>query len=90
MDLEARSSTVCIGMICEDSAQLARWRELPVDCVIAHQSLVNRLLVHNIQAAGCRVFVWTVNEAETMLRLAGWGVDGIISDDTELLVRTLR
>ncbi|MGH9545172.1 MAG: glycerophosphodiester phosphodiesterase [Terriglobales bacterium] len=89
MDLEARSSTVCLGMICEDSAQLASWRKLPIDCVIAHQSLVDRLLVHNIQAAGCRVFVWTVNDAQTMLRLAGWGVDGIISDDTELLVRTL-
>ena len=25
-----------------------------------------------------------------MLRLADWGVDGIISDDTELLVRTLK
>ena len=25
-----------------------------------------------------------------MRRLAHWGVDGIISDDTELLVRTLR
>jgi hypothetical protein len=24
-----------------------------------------------------------------MLRLASWGVDGIISDDTRLLVRTL-
>jgi hypothetical protein len=24
-----------------------------------------------------------------MLQLAGWGIDGIISDDTELLVATL-
>ena len=38
----------------------------------------------------CRIFVWTVNDPEAMLRLAAWGVDGIISDDTELLVRTLR
>ena len=90
MDLEARSSTVCIGLICETSAQLARWRDLPVDCVIAHHSLVNRLLVQDIQAAGRRIFAWTVNEEESMRRLAHWGVDGIISDDTELLVRTLK
>jgi len=90
MDLEARGPTVCIGLICETSAQLARWRDLPVDCVILHQSLVNRLLVQDIQGAGHRIFVWTVNEEESMRRLAHWGVDGIISDDTELLVRTLK
>ena len=90
MDLEARSSTVCIGLICETAAQLARWRDLPVDCVIPHHSLVDRFLVQDIQRAGCKVFVWTVNAGETMLRLADWGVDGIISDDTKLLVRTLK
>ena len=90
MDLEARSSSVCIGLICETADQLARWRALPVDYVILHQSLVNRLLVQDIHRAGCRVFVWTVNDQQTMRRLADWGVDGIISDKTELLVRTLK
>jgi glycerophosphoryl diester phosphodiesterase len=90
MELEARSSTVSIGIICETSGQLARWRQLPVDYVIPHQALVNRLLVQEIQHAGLRIFVWTVNDQEAMLRLADFGVDGIISDDTELLVRTFR
>jgi hypothetical protein len=31
-----------------------------------------------------------VNDRETMLTLADWGVDGIISDDTELLVHTFK
>ena len=88
MDLEIRSSSVCIGIICETSAQLAGWRELPADCVIPHQSLVDRLLVQDIHDAGRTIFVWTVNEREAMLRLADWGVDGIISDDTELLAHT--
>ena len=43
MDLEARSSSVAIGIICETPAQLARWRKLPVDYVIPHQSLVSRV-----------------------------------------------
>ncbi len=90
MNLEARSSSVCIGIICETAAQLARWRDLPVDCVIPHHSLVNRVLIQDIQRAGCRILVWTVNDEETMRRLAHWGVDGIISDDTVLLVRTLK
>jgi glycerophosphoryl diester phosphodiesterase len=89
MELEARSSRVAIGIICLTPAQLARWRKLPVDYVIPQEPLVSRLLVREIQAAGLQVFVWTVNEKEAMLRLADWGVDGIISDDTELLARTL-
>ena len=90
MDLEARSSSVLIGIICETPAQLTRWRELPVDYVIPQQSLVDRLLVQDIQRAGLRIFVWTVNDREAMTRLAALGVDGIISDDTELLARTLK
>lgn len=89
MELEARSSSVAIGIICQTKAQLARWRKLPVDYVILQELLVSRLLVQEIQAAGLQVLVWTVNEKEAMLRLAEWGVDGIISDDTELLARTL-
>ena len=90
MDLEARSSTVSTGIICETAAQLACWRELPVDYVIPHQSLVNELLVKDVQRAGLRIFVWTVNDPQAMRRLAAWGVDGIISDETELMVGTLR
>jgi glycerophosphoryl diester phosphodiesterase len=89
MDLEARSSSVAIGIICETAAQLARWRQLPVDYVIPHQSLVDQLLVQDIHDSGLRILVWTVNDTEAMLRLANWGVDGIISDETERLVHTL-
>jgi glycerophosphoryl diester phosphodiesterase len=90
MDLEARSSSLEIGIICETRAQLARWRELPVDCVIPHQSLVDPPLVQEIRQAGLGIFVWTVNDREAMQRLAAWGVDGIISDQTELMVGTFR
>ena len=90
MNLEARSRTVCIGLICETRAQLSRWPDLPVDYVIAHQSLVDKKLVQEVQSARLKILVWTVNDRDAMLRLAHWEVDGIISDDTELLVRTLR
>lgn len=90
MELEARSPAVSLGIICENRTQLKRWRKLPVDYVIAHKSLVSWKLVREVQDAGKKLLVWTVNDKEAMLRLAGWGVDGIISDDTQLLVRTLR
>ena len=43
--------------------------------------------MHN---AGKNLLTWTVNDPDVMLRLADWGVDGIISDETELLVQTFR
>jgi glycerophosphoryl diester phosphodiesterase len=89
-DLKARNSPVDCGIICETAAQLARGRKLPVDYVIPHQSLVNKVVVQEVHSAGRKIFVWTVNSKREMLRLADLGVDGIISDDTELLVRTLR
>ena len=51
MEMEARSASVSIGIICENQAQLARWPELPVDYVIAHHSLVNEKLVQQVQWA---------------------------------------
>jgi glycerophosphoryl diester phosphodiesterase len=89
MNLEARSRLVSIGLICETPAQLSRWPDLPVDYVIAHQSLVEKNLVQEVHGAGLKILVWTVNDREDMQRLADWAVDGIISDDTQLLVRTL-
>ena len=88
-EMEARSASVSIGIICENPSQLARWPELPADYVIAHHSLVDERLVQKVQRAGLKILVWTVNDEEAMRRFARWGVDGLISDETELLVRTL-
>ncbi len=90
MYLEARNAAASIGIICETASQLARWPKLPVDYVIAHQSLVDRKLVQDVHRGNLKIFVWTVNDAEAMLHFVGWGVDGIISDNTELLVRACR
>jgi glycerophosphoryl diester phosphodiesterase len=36
-----------------------------------------------------RLHVWTVNAAEDMRRLLGWGADGIITDDPKLAMQVL-
>jgi glycerophosphoryl diester phosphodiesterase len=90
LELKARSALVPLGIIGERTSQLRRWRELPVDYVIAHQSLLNRKLVEEVRAAGRKIFVWTVNGAKSMQHFADWGVDAIISDDPKLLVNALR
>jgi glycerophosphoryl diester phosphodiesterase len=46
--------------------------------------------VQGVHSAGRKILVWTVNSKKEMLRLTDLGVDGIISDNTELLVGTLR
>jgi glycerophosphoryl diester phosphodiesterase len=89
MELEARSASAPLCIICDKSSQLARWRKLPIDYVIAHQALVDQKLVREVHGAGTKLVVWTVNSKQAMLRLAAWGVDGIISDNTQLLVNTL-
>lgn len=48
-------------------------------------SLTTRERVEEIHALGCRVIVWTVNDAARARELAASGVDGICSDDLTLL-----
>jgi glycerophosphoryl diester phosphodiesterase len=86
----ALDGEIPLGLICETRTQLRRWIKLPVDYIIPNLTLVDQALVSEVQAAGKRVMVWTVNRTPDMRRLAAWGVDGIISDRPRLLSATLR
>jgi glycerophosphoryl diester phosphodiesterase len=85
---ESRQNIV-LGFICDRKDHLALWRELPVRYVIPHRALVSRELLEEVHAAAKSLFVWTVNADADMRRMAEWGVDGVISDDTRSLVRSL-
>ncbi len=87
--VRALDATIPLGLICESKTQLRLWSELPVQYVIPHYDLAEPDLIRKIKGAGKKVFVWTVNDPAEMKRFAECGVDGIISDDTELLCRTL-
>ena len=89
-DLRVRSQSVPLGIICDQKKQLAQARKLDVQYVISQHSLIDKKLVQDLHTAERKIFAWTVNDKKSMLRLADWGVDGIISDDTELLVRTFQ
>ena len=83
-------AAISAGLLCENRDQLKLWQELPVAWVIPQFKLVDRELAGRVHQTGKKVMVWTVNDAEEMRRFAAWGVDGIISDQTELLSRTLH
>ncbi len=63
---------------------------MATEWVIPQFKLTDRELVELVHAAGKRIMVWTVNRAERMREFAEWGVDAIISDETELLVHSVR
>ncbi len=52
-------------------------------------TIADRRFVERAHDAGLAVNVWTVNDAETIIRMAGYGVDGIITDDPALALRAL-
>jgi glycerophosphoryl diester phosphodiesterase len=52
--------------------------------------VVSRRFVRGAHRAGVLVQVWVVDEPADMLRLLGWGVDGLITDRPDLAVRVLR
>jgi glycerophosphoryl diester phosphodiesterase len=88
--VRALDPAIPLGLICESENQLRLWSELPVQYVIPQQQLVEAELVRKIKGAGKKIIVWTVNDSADMQRFAEYGVDGLISDDTGLLCRTLR
>ena len=79
-----------LGFLCDSQDHLRGWRETPAEWVIPQFKLTDRKLLELAHAAGKRIMVWTVNRAGRMREFAGWGVDAIISDETELLTRSLR
>lgn len=51
------------------------------DAALGFFGALDRRVVRSAQAAGLEVYSWTVNDPAALRRVAGLGVDGIISDD---------
>jgi glycerophosphoryl diester phosphodiesterase len=88
--LHAADRSLVLGAVSKTYWHLRRWPALPITYVVPHYNLLTPKLVETLHAAGKTVITWTVNDQQQMLRAAELGVDGIISDDTKLLVKTFR
>jgi glycerophosphoryl diester phosphodiesterase len=88
--LHALDPSLVLGAISKSYWHLRRWKSLPIRYVVVHHTLLTAKLVEELHDAGKTVITWTVNDPRKMRMAAQMGVDGIISDDTRLLVETLR
>ncbi len=88
--INSQNSNVPLGLICQTRDELRQWKELPVEFVIPHYKLTTPSLVHELKFAGKKIWVWTVNSSAAMKRFGELAVDGMISDETELLCGTLN
>jgi glycerophosphoryl diester phosphodiesterase len=87
--LSAVDKSLPLGLICDSQRQLAGWTSLAIRALFLERGLVTPGVVEALHAAGKKVFVWTVNREREMRQFAELHVDGIISDDTQLLAQTL-
>lgn len=98
-------ASIPLGFLCEKSGVLsmasgascpARSEDesipfaFPVKWLIPRVDLVDPELIERSHASGRKVTAWTVNAADEMVQLTAWGVDAIISDQTEMLVQSFR
>ncbi len=88
--LHTEDATLPLGLICEKKRELLRWSRLPVEFVVLHYRLATPDLLGELKSAGKKILVWTVNSPKQMKKFAELGAEGIISDETERLCRTLK
>jgi glycerophosphoryl diester phosphodiesterase len=67
----------------------ARIRAGQIDALVPHQQVVTARLVEAVHAAGGEVYVWTVDDAAEIRRLADLGADGVITNDPRLFAVAL-
>jgi len=73
-------------------ARVAAWlmRDLRPEAIHPHWTTISGAGVRRAHRRGRRVVVWTVDEPAAMRRLAGWGVDGIITNWPDRLREVLQ
>jgi glycerophosphoryl diester phosphodiesterase len=81
-------SGIPLGFLSERKNQLPP--PLPLAWIIPHYKLVDQDMIDEARAADAKTLTWTVNKTPDFRRLAALGIDAIISDETNLLVQTLR
>ena len=72
------------------SAAIGNLSSAKADFLAVNLGLAKRRFVQSVHHNDKQVFVWTVNDAPTMSRLIGRGVDGLITDQPAIARRVLQ
>lgn len=81
---------VPLGFIHHSGAARLLCRALPLRAIHPHATLVNETYISWARERGYLVNVWTVDDPDEMIRLAGLGVDGLITNKPALARMTLN
>jgi glycerophosphoryl diester phosphodiesterase len=88
--LHGLDATIPRGFIFDKPVKIEHWRELASPWVMPHCRLANQNVIDQAHESGKKTMVWTVNDQDDVRHYAELGAEALISDDTEMLVRTLR
>ncbi len=76
-----------IGLLA--STSLGRMWELDVDFLAVNRTTVSHHLVRESRRVGKNVFVWTVNDPVSMMRLISLGVGGLVTDEPAMAKKAI-
>jgi glycerophosphoryl diester phosphodiesterase len=82
--------TIPLGFLCERREHVNAWRDMTVEAFLPRYDLIEEPLIEEVHDIGRKIMTWTVNSPRQMRQLAGWGIDGLISDDPQLLYQTFH
>lgn len=83
----ALMSDIPIGYLQEGKATLPH--DAPYEAFNPHFSLVNQEMVDACRQRNVRINVWTLNEPQRAVELARMGVQGIITDNPDVILKSL-
>jgi glycerophosphoryl diester phosphodiesterase len=88
--LRALDPGLPLGFIFDRQEAMAIWREMPVQVLLPERELINPVLIDEAHYRGLQIMCWTVNRRADMLRIADLLIDGLISDDPQVLYQTFQ
>jgi glycerophosphoryl diester phosphodiesterase len=86
--LRELDGTIPLGFICDRDEAMSLWQKLPIRVFLPRHDLVTASLIDEVHRQGRQIMTWTVNSRRRVRQLAKWSIDGLISDDPQLLFRT--
>jgi glycerophosphoryl diester phosphodiesterase len=87
LKIRALRPTWTIGLL--SATAIGDLTQFDTDFLAASKGMVTPRFVRTAHGAGKEVYVWTINDPVSLLRMIIYGVDGVITDEPEMIRRTM-